>query len=83
MMSGFREDVISILRQNAVLQKESIGYIVGGKYESASMELYKELKSLGHIVARGRTKPVVRYDYVVIPINWSIETLLYALSISS
>lgn len=75
MMNG--SDIISILRSNIILQRESLGYIETGASEEAQ-ELVKRIKGMGFIVVSKRVKPVLLFDYVVLLGTWNCESLLYA-----
>lgn len=66
-MSGFRFDVISILRENVMLHGEALGYIVLGDEEENAHELFLDLQERKFPVASRITKPVVLFDYIVIP----------------
>lgn len=80
-MSGFSDDVISILRHNLMLNKESIGWIVHGLGSQNTRELGKKISSMGFIITPKKTKPVISYDYVVIAnLHLTASTLLDAFS---
>lgn len=81
-MNGFSNDVKSILKTNGLLQKEGAGLVLTDTSRDA-MDLYDELLKDGYVVANKRTKSVFNYDYVVMPIGWNWETLLYSLSVLS
>jgi len=81
-MSGFKDDVISILRHNSILQKESVGFVMT-ETSTLAEELFQELKERKFLVTNKRTKLVLQYDYVVIPSGYNWENFLYAFSVLS
>ena len=74
-MSGFKSDVISILRDNVLLHGEAMGWIVG------STELYEELTKKKFPVTEKADKLVFLFDYVVISAaKRTFDSLLKALT---
>lgn len=79
-MSGFKDDVISILRDNVLLHGEALGWIITQHTIPESSELYKELQDRKFPVTNKLTKPVIRFDYIIIPklhltITWFLKAL--------
>lgn len=81
-MNGFSNDVRAILKANGLLEKEGAGLVLTDTSRDA-MDLYTELLKEGYVVANKRTKVVFNYDFIVMPIGWNWETLLYAFSVLS
>lgn len=82
-MSGFKDDVLAILRDNVLLHGEAMGWIVGGGFSGHTSELYNELVSRNFPVTDRRTKPVILYDYIVVPSPVNMHGLLtYMCSLS-
>lgn len=81
-MSGFKDDVLSILKANHILQKESIGLVaLDGFFFPEVQELYDYLVENKYIVVSKRVKEVINFDYIVFPLgNYSTEDIIYALS---
>ncbi len=80
-MSGFKDDVLSILRTSNLLHGEALGYIMYAREFPHSKELLKELESRKLPVAGEITKPVVLFDYTVIPDEVAtLSTFLTALT---
>jgi hypothetical protein len=77
-MSGFKDDVISILRQNSMLQREGVGLVLLNGNDS--VDLFDAITEMKFPVLNKRTKPFVNFDYVVIPKGYHLENLLYAFS---
>ena len=82
-MSGFKDDVIAILRDNVLLHAEAIGLVLGNEYAEAR-ELLKDLQDRKFPVTDHSDKHVFMFDYVVIHggRNYSNE-LVRALSLVS
>lgn len=81
-MNGFSTDIVAILKTNGVLEREGAGLILTDTSREAN-ELFEALSKDKYVVANKRTKIVFNYDYVVLPLGWNWETLLYALSVIS
>jgi len=69
-MSGFKDNVILILRNNGVLQGESVGWVVKskrgfGKTEQQTTELIEAIRAMKFLVVGNPQKPIVLFDYVV------------------
>ncbi len=82
-MSGFKDDIISILRQNVLLHGEAIGCIIASDGNYEARELYNEMANRKLLVSMSAREFVFFYDYVVITAEWGIETLLNAFSLLS
>lgn len=81
MMSGFSDDVISILRHNLMLNKESVGWLVHGLGSQNTRELGQKISSMGFLITPKKTKPVINYDYIVISnLHLTANALLDAFS---
>ena len=66
-MSGFKDNVILILRHNGMLQGESVGWVVTGNNNfNKTEELTQALRDMKFLVVNNPQKPVVLFDYVVI-----------------
>ena len=78
-MSGFKDDVISILKQNGMYHKEAIGLIKYSRLLKSS--LVDTLQKEGFPVTEKFEKFVIRFDYIVLGTEYlSIPMLLSALS---
>ena len=76
-MSGFREDVISILKQNNMYHKEAIGLIKGHLDDG----LFETLQEEKFPVSKKFEKFVLYFDYIVLNnFQEDVETLLFALA---
>jgi hypothetical protein len=81
-MSGFREDVLAILRDNVMLHGEAMGLIMNGAVDDDSRELLKDLQSRKFPVTDRVDKHVFLFDYIVLPRYLSTAAaLLRALSL--
>jgi hypothetical protein len=65
-MSGFREDVVSILRDNVMLHAEAMGLLLDGDSNEESRELLKDLQDRKLPVTDGVSKHVFLFDYVIL-----------------
>lgn len=81
-MNGFSSDVMSILKANGVLEREGAGLIFTETDRNAN-ELFEILLKNQYVVTNKRTKIVFNFDYVVMPVGWNWERLLYAFSVVS
>lgn len=80
-MSGFREDVISILNSNGILQKESMGWIVSQHTNPDNSELFLYLAKQSFPVTDRFEKSVFYFDYIIIDhLNFSLPNFIKALS---
>lgn len=78
-MSGFKDDVISILRQNGYLQRDALGWIVNNNNVSMANDLYEELIKHKFPVTNKAEKLVANYDYIIVDrYNRDAETILRA-----
>jgi hypothetical protein len=81
-MSGFREDVLAILRDNVMLHGEAMGLIMNGAVDDDSRELLKDLQNRKFPVTDRVDKHVFLFDYIVLPRYLSTAAaLLRALSL--
>lgn len=81
-MSGFRNDIISILRHNNLLHKKSIGLFYGSDVDTRIKEVVRELIAYGYLVSAIDENIV--WDYIVIPTKIvDAEKVLRALSLIS
>lgn len=86
-MSGFdtekfKDDVISILRQNVMLVDESVGLVLSQNKTPVLYSLVEALRKSKRLVVYGNPKVVVTYDYIVISgDNLSIKNLLTAFAL--
>lgn len=82
-MSGFKDDVLNILRENVLLHGEAIGWIVRNHAKHPdNWELLKYLEEKRFPVTDKETKPVIKFDYIVIDKrNLNLATLLKAFSL--
>jgi hypothetical protein len=62
-MSGFKDDIITILRQNNLYHREACGLIRG---RSGGSELLEELQKQQFPVVGNYEKPIVLFDYIVL-----------------
>jgi hypothetical protein len=77
-MSGFKDDVVSILRNHLLVQKNAIGYIPG---KADTEELKKYLEDEGVLIVSKNEKPIVQFDFVVYNRYFTdLHTFLYALA---
>lgn len=75
-MSGFREDILSILRHNMMLHRDSIGVILGDGLRSAIDDIHTK----GYIIS-SLWDSHTKYDYIIISKDRvSSRTLLRALT---
>jgi hypothetical protein len=79
-MSGFKEDIVSILKQNDLLHNKSVGLIAGASVsDSRERNLYNELTKIGLKLAN-KLEPLFSPDYIVLLSDIiSTRTLLMAL----
>ena len=81
-MSGFKDDVIAILRDNVMLHAEAMGLIMEGESWQDSKELLKDLQSRNFPVTDRADKHVFLFDYVVVPLEYAfVNTLLKAFTL--
>jgi hypothetical protein len=81
-MSGFKDDVLAILRDNVMLHGEAMGLIMNGAVDDDSRELLKDLQSRKFPVTDRVDKHVFLFDYIVLPRYLSTAAaLLRALSL--
>lgn len=77
-MSGFKDDVLNILRDNVLLHGEAMGLV------QFHTELLKELQSRKFPVTDTASKPVFLFDYVVISEPYvALPTVLWAMTVLS
>ena len=74
-MSGFKDDVISILRDNMMFHAEASGWIIQQHILPKTSELLEELQSRMFAVIGRHSKPIFLFDYVIISrehltVNW-------------
>jgi hypothetical protein len=62
-MSGFKDDVISILKQNNMYHREATGLLRG---KSGDSDLLETLQKQGFPVTGNYEKFVIRFDYIVL-----------------
>lgn len=80
-MSGFSNDVMAILRTSVLLHGEALGYVMFARKFDKTQELLKKLESLRLPVTGKASKPVVQYDYTIVPSEMvCVPTLLLALT---
>lgn len=79
-MSGFKDDVLAILRDNVLLHGEAMGLIVAG-WKGKYKELLDDLHSRKFPVTDRNEKQVFRFDYIVLPWYSGIHGLLKALAV--
>ena len=65
-MNGFKDDVLSILRDNVFLHKEALGLVVFGNEIPEARELLEDLEERKFPVAGKTEKLVVLFDYIVL-----------------
>lgn len=65
-MNGFKDDVISILRDNVMLHGEAIGWIMTNPRVTMTADLYKYMVDNKYPVTPRSEKSVLYYDYIVI-----------------
>lgn len=84
-MSGFKDDVLAILRDNVLLHGEALGWVVRESAKTPkNYEVLKYLQDNKYPVADRETKPVVLFDYIIIDYsNLNLHNLLKAFSLSS
>lgn len=83
-MNGFKDDILSILRDNVMLHGEAMGYIMQGAYWDEARELVEYLQENKYPVTEKASKPVLNYDYIVIYKEvLSLSKLFYGLSLLS
>jgi hypothetical protein len=81
-MSGFKDDILAILRDNVMLHGEAMGLIMNGAVDDDSRELLKDLQSRKFPVTDRVDKHVFLFDYIVLPRYLSTAAaLLRALSL--
>jgi hypothetical protein len=81
-MSGFKDDVLAILRDNVMLHGEAMGLIMNGAVDDDSRELLKDLQNRKFPVTDRVDKHVFLFDYIVLPRYLSTAAaLLRALSL--
>ncbi len=80
-MNGFKDDVITILRNHMLVQKNAIGFIPG---QAGTGELIKYLADSGVLVVTKNEKPIVQFDFVVFNKFYTdLHNFLYALATTS
>lgn len=80
-MNGFKEDVISIIRDNMMLHAEAMGLVVNANARRESKELLEALQARKLPVTDKVDKHVFLFDYVVIHRDYLfVTTLLKAFS---
>lgn len=80
-MSGFKDDVISILRDNVMLHAEAMGLVLDADAGEESRELLQELQKRKFPVTDRVDKHVFMFDYIVIHRDYLfISSLLQAFS---
>ena len=79
-MNGFKDNVISILRDNLMLHGEALGCLLASERHDEARRLYAELVERKLPIARKMEKQVFYYDYVVITAEFGIQTLIAAFS---
>jgi hypothetical protein len=85
-MSGFKEDVLAILRDNVMLHNEALGWVFSyRKEDDDGTELYNQLMEMKFPVTNKLViKPVVLFDYIIIPkASLCVPILLEAFSLLS
>lgn len=65
-MNGFKDDVISILKDNTMFHADASGWIVQQHTLPKTSELIRELQDRKFAVIGRHNKEVFRFDYVVI-----------------
>lgn len=81
-MSGFRDDVIAILRDNVLLHSEAMGLVMEAYSWPQTRELLKDLEDRKMPVTDRADKHVFLFDFVVIPQEWLyVHTLLRAFTL--
>lgn len=79
-MSGFREDVITILKHNNMFHREAMGWV----REQPGSGLAEDLQKLHFPVTTKFEKSVIRFDYIVLNRNYeTVNYLMQALAIVS
>lgn len=80
-MNGFRQDLISILKHNSLLQRMSIGIILGDMENQRHWGLYKDLSDRKQLIElSSKLLKFTKYDYVVITKEFlSVKNLLKAM----
>jgi hypothetical protein len=83
-MNGFKEDVISILRDNVLLHAEAMGLLLDGDSNEETRGLLKDLQDRKLPVTDAVEKHVFNFDYVVLHRDsLFVNTLIRALSLVS
>lgn len=80
-MSGFKDDVVSILRDNVMLHGEAMGWIMTNPRVTMTKELYEYLVEQKFPVTPKSEKSVLYFDYIVIDrYTRSVNNVLRALA---
>ena len=79
-MSGFNDDIVSILKHTNMYKGTALGFISGSSTNERMADLQLHLMRLGCIVS-GTDRGSITWDYIVIPNEFvSARTVLLALS---
>jgi hypothetical protein len=83
-MSGFKDDVISILKQNHLFEREAVGWIMSIGAQPERAELVHALEENKIPITTKDEKIVVNYDFVVLDRwHYDVGLLLTALTRTS